>query len=297
MFCKIHLYLLNPSKYPVREEELRPYFNLLRTRPYTWLLNLLQSVKSEQMSFIYRDVLDAQLSLEPQFHFEANTRYVHPESVNAEAMEIAVDREKAILVAIAHAPSSLMETPTALYFKFNLMIYKMYEQCVAVGDSGEVMPVNEEIETEFNNIVAFLLKIIKGFQLEFVVLTTDGEKHMTETEKLQLLEINLRALDEIIQKYNLAAGSKSIAEKDLLGLALGLVENLLRNRNTSSTLWNIFRKVLRLYRLLIALMSSNLQTVAVTHFPELLVRIIDGYDLPRSEYVLNEIFEFSASYL
>jgi len=297
LFCKIHLYLLNPSKYPVREEELRPYFNLLRTRPYTWLLNLLQSVKSEQMSFIYRDVLDAQLSLEPQFHFEANTRYVHPESVNAEAMEIAVDREKAILVAIAHAPSSLMETPTALYFKFNLMIYKMYEQCVAVGDSGEVMPVNEEIETEFNNIVAFLLKIIKGFQLEFVVLTTDGEKHMTETEKLQLLEINLRALDEIIQKYNLAAGSKSIAEKDLLGLALGLVENLLRNRNTSSTLWNIFRKVLRLYRLLIALMSSNLQTVAVTHFPELLVRIIDGYDLPRSEYVLNEIFEFSASYL
>jgi len=249
------------------------------------------------MSFIYRDVLDAQLSLEPQFHFEANTRYVHPESVNAEAMEIAVDREKAILVAIAHAPSSLMETPTALYFKFNLMIYKMYEQCVAVGDSGEAMPVNEEIETEFNNIVAFLLKIIKGFQLEFVVLTTDGEKHMTETEKLQLLEINLRALDEIIQKYNLAAGSKSIAEKDLLGLALGLVENLLRNRNTSSTLWNIFRKVLRLYRLLIALMSSNLQTVAVTHFPELLVRIIDGYDLPRSEYVLNEIFEFSASYL
>lgn len=249
------------------------------------------------MSFIYRDVLDAQLSLEPQFHFEANTRYVHPESVNAEAMEIAVDREKAILVAIAHAPSSLMETPTALYFKFNLMIYKMYEQCVAVGDSGEVMPVNEEIETEFNNIVVFLLKIIKGFQLEFVVLTTDGEKHMTETEKLQLLEINLRALDEIIQKYNLAAGSKSIAEKDLLGLALGLVENLLRNRNTSSTLWNIFRKVLRLYRLLIALMSSNLQTVAVTHFPELLVRIIDGYDLPRSEYVLNEIFEFSASYL
>ena len=111
------------------------------------------------------------------------------------------------------------------------------------------------------------MKIIHGFRREFVVLTTDGEKHLTETEKLQLLEINLRALDEIIQKYNLAAGSKSIAEKDLLGLALELIEELLRNRNTSSILWNIFRKVLRLYRLLVALLSSNLQTVAVGHFP------------------------------
>lgn len=63
LFCKIHLYLLSPSKYPVREEELRPYYDLLRTRPYTWLLNLLQSVKSEHMTFIYRDVLDSKISL------------------------------------------------------------------------------------------------------------------------------------------------------------------------------------------------------------------------------------------
>lgn len=143
----------------------------------------------------------------------------------------------------------------------------MYEQCVAVGDSGEVMPVNEEIETEFNNIVNFLLKIIQCFRREFVVLTTDGERHLTEIEKLQLIEINLRALDEIIQKYNLNAGSKVVAEKDLLGLALTLCEDLLRNRNSSSTLWNIVRKVLRLYRLLIALLSSNLQTIAAGHFP------------------------------
>lgn len=156
-------------------------------RPYTWLLNLLQSVKSEQMSFIYRDILDAKISLEPQFHFETNNRYVHPESVNAEAMEIAVDREKTILIAIAHAPESLLVTPNALYFKFNLMIYKMYEQFLSVGDSGEIMPVNEEIETQFSNIVEFLLQLTGGFRREFVVLTTDGERNLTENEKLQLL--------------------------------------------------------------------------------------------------------------
>jgi hypothetical protein len=63
--------------------------------------------------------------------------------VNAEAMEIAVDREKTVFVTIAHSPDSIIECPGSIYFKFNMLIYRMYEQCIAVGDSGEIMPINE----------------------------------------------------------------------------------------------------------------------------------------------------------
>lgn len=136
LFCRLHLFMLNPGKYPVRDEDIRPYIQMLKDRPYLWLLNLLQCVKSEQMSFIYRDILDSKIILSPTFHLETSDRYILPELVNAEALEISVDREKTLLTAIAHSPGCLLSNEDILYFKFNLMIYKMYEQCIDAADSG-----------------------------------------------------------------------------------------------------------------------------------------------------------------
>jgi hypothetical protein len=148
-------------------------------------------------------------------------------------------------------------------------------------------------------MVGFLLQIVKAFacKKEFVTMTTDGEKRNTEYEKLSLLDINLRALDEMIQRYNLSASSKIIAEKDLLTLTLSLVENLLQSKCASKFVWDIFRRTLSLYMILITVASSNLNVIAASEFPELVVRIIDTYELPRHEGTLNQIFEFTASFL
>jgi hypothetical protein len=148
-------------------------------------------------------------------------------------------------------------------------------------------------------MVGFLLQTVKAFicKKEFITMTTDGEKHKTEYEKLSLLDINLRALDEMIQRYNLSASSKIIAERDLLTLTLTLVESLLLRKCTSKFVWDIFRRTLSLYMILITVASSNLNLIAASQFPEVIIRIIDTYELPKHEPTLNQIFEFTASFL
>lgn len=60
---------------------MQSFFELLRDQPYKWLLGLLQNVKSEHLMFVFRDILDAKLILEPKLHYEGNTRYLHKDLI------------------------------------------------------------------------------------------------------------------------------------------------------------------------------------------------------------------------
>lgn len=156
------------------------------------------------------------------------------------------------------------------------------------------MSVNEQIETQYTNIVDFLAQILNGFQKDFVVLTTDGEKTIDESDKLATLDINLYSLEHITRRYNLKQSIKYLLNKNILNLCLTLVSQNIKNNTNVKAAWDLFKRCLRLYRLACGTSTDNIILLAASNFPELVTSIIDAFELTSDSGLINDIFLFTA---